>query len=269
LTAAPPGKPGQKTQKVTGFADCGGALYVTINTKLYRRNDGGLQSGTPRWQLVYEAPPVGPFNSGLRGLTCVAHDGASSLLVSAEGTGDVFRFDHLRAATTLTPVHEFSPAPAIRRMLAAQGTSVPASGSGSIGYVIAAYNDFTPLRTSGAERQAFGFEWAYLGNCAPSRTCGPKAFNAVTFDAAACFGVRTDRTRGPEYSLRCLRGPDFTPAGATSSPIRNGEAFVSIRTIARSPFGDDRLYFGGYDCNFAPADGTAWTATSTVDALDL
>src|ERR1035438_3552466 len=30
LAAAPPGSPGLKTQKITGFADCGGALYVTI-----------------------------------------------------------------------------------------------------------------------------------------------------------------------------------------------------------------------------------------------
>ena len=40
LTAAPPGTPGAVTQKVTGFADCAGALYTTINTTLYRRNDG-------------------------------------------------------------------------------------------------------------------------------------------------------------------------------------------------------------------------------------
>ena len=59
LTVAPPGSPGAVTQKVTGFADCGGALYTTINTTLYRRNDGALPSGVPRWVPVYRAPPVG------------------------------------------------------------------------------------------------------------------------------------------------------------------------------------------------------------------
>ena len=44
---------------------------------------------------------------------------------------------------------------------------------------------------------------------------------------------------------------------------------MSIRTIVPSPFGDSRLYFGGYDCNFYPADGTAWIATSPLDALDF
>ena len=47
LTVAPPGSPGAVTQKVTGFADCGGAMYTTINTTLYRRNDGALPSGHP------------------------------------------------------------------------------------------------------------------------------------------------------------------------------------------------------------------------------
>jgi hypothetical protein len=87
LTAAPPGSPGLKTQKVTGFADCGGAVYVTINTTLYRRNDGRLPPRTNRWTPVYQAPPVGAFNSGLRGLSCVRHAGASALLASTEGNG--------------------------------------------------------------------------------------------------------------------------------------------------------------------------------------
>ncbi len=46
----------------------------------------------------------------------------------------------------------------IRQMLAAEGTSVPASGTGSIGYVIASYNDFTTMTIGDAVRQLFGFE---------------------------------------------------------------------------------------------------------------
>ena len=95
LTVAPPGSPGAVTQKVTGFADCGGALYTTINTTLYRRNDGALSSDIPRWVPVYRAPPVGPHNSGLRGITCITHDGSASLLISTEGNGNVYRFDKL------------------------------------------------------------------------------------------------------------------------------------------------------------------------------
>jgi hypothetical protein len=36
-----------------------------------------------------------------------------------------------------------------------------------------------------------------------------------------------------------------------------------------SPFPGDQIYYGGYDCNFYPADGTAWVATSPRNSLRL
>jgi hypothetical protein len=283
LTAEPPGSPGLKTQKVTAFADCGGGLYVSINTKLYRRNDSTLPLGVARWVLVYQEPPVGPFNSGLRGLTCVTHVGSPSLIVSTEGNGDVYRFDHLpggqlddsataspgHGLTGLVPNLEYSPISAVRQMLATQGTTVPAAGQGSIRYVIAAYNNFETVKAAGVTRQFFGIEWGYQGGCPTTRMCGPTAFGTVTYDAAACFAVRTDPGPSPSYVLRCLNGPDFTPSAKAGNPIRSGQAFVSIRTIKPSPFGDGRLYYGGYDCNFYPADGTAWVGSSTLRAVHL
>ena len=145
------------------------------------------------------------------------------------------------------------------------------SHASTIDYVIAAYNngDFQTIKVGGGDRQAFGFEWAYLGGCPATRTCGPTAFGAATFDAAACFAVRTDQGPSPTYVLRCLSGPQFKLSAKPGKPIRSGQAFVSIRTIVPSPFGDGRLYYGGYDCNFYPADGTAWIATSTLSALHL
>lgn len=283
LTAAAPGSPGEKTGKVTGFANCAGAIYVSVNTKLFRRNDGPLPPGVARWVLVYQEPPVGPFNSGLRGLTCITHRGAPSLLLSTEGNGDVYRLGdlprgQLKASATASPGHgvrglvpilEFSPVPALRKMLAAQGTPVPTNGRGSIDYVIAAYNNFTTVKIGGVDRQLFGIEHAYLGGCPPGRICGPTAFGAATFDAAACFAIRTDRGSSPSYTLRCLSGPDFRLSAQPGKPIRSGQAFVSIRTIVPSPFGDGRPYYGGYDCNFYPADGAAWIASSTPNALHL
>ena len=278
LTAAPPQSPGLKTQKVTGFAECAGALFVSINTKLYRRNDGALKRGVARWVLVYQAPPVGRFNSGLRGLTCVTHNGAPVLLVSTEGNGNVYRLDRLprgqlHASATATPGHgviglsprlEFAPVPAIRGMLADEGTAIPARGSHSIGYIIAAYNNFETIRVAGGSRQLFGFEWGYRGGCPTTRPCAPSGF-----DAAACFAVRTDQGRSPGYVLRCLGGRQFTPPSSQPSPVHSGQAFVAIRTIKTSPFGDGRLYYGGYDCDFHPADGAAWIGSSTLGALRL
>jgi hypothetical protein len=284
LTAPPPPAPGFVTQKVTGFADCAGALYTSINTRLYRRNDGDLPPAVARWALVYQVPAVGPRNSGLRGLTCVTHNGSPSLLVSTEGDGDVYRLDQLptgllddsstrgTGATPggLVPTLEFEPRVAIGQMLGALGTMVPPSGPGSIGYVIAAYNNFTTIDTGGVDSQAFGFAWAYRGGCPPSRMCGTTSANgASTLDAAACFGVRTEHGPSPTYAVRCLSGPSFTPPGKVGNPVRSGQAFVSIRTIEPSPFADGKLYYGGYDCNYRPADGTAWIGTSTLSALRL
>lgn len=272
--------PGVPAQKVTGFANCGGALYTTINTNLYRRNDGTLPPGVARWVLVYKEPPVGAHDSGLRGISCVSHQGSSSLLVSTEGNGNVYRFDDLpsgqidaagSATTPLAPILEFSPIPAIRQMLSNNGTAIPVGGTGSVGYVIAAYNngDFQTVKLDGKSRQIFGFEWGYVGSCPPTRNCGPIAFGAIHFDAAACFAIRTPSESAQGYQIHCLSGPDFKVSGKVSNPIRAGQAFVSIRTIVPSPFGDRRLYYGGYDCNFHPADGTAWVATSSVGAIHL
>jgi len=149
-------------------------------------------------------------------------------------------------------------------MLAAEGTVIPPAGPGSIGYVIAAYNNFEMIKVGGADRQLFGLEWAYRGACPRTRVCAPSGF-----DAAACFAVRTDRGSSPAYVLRCLAGRQFTPSARQVSPVRSGQAFVSIRTITASPFGDGRLYNGGYDCNFHAADGAAWIGASTLSALHL
>jgi hypothetical protein len=278
LSGASPGSPGLKTQKVTGFANCGGALYVSINTKLFRRNDGSLPSGVPRWTLVDQEPPVGPFNSGLRGISCVSHEGSPSLLFSTEGSGNVYRLDHLPTGQlpdtgTMSLSHpypgvvstlEFTPATAIRQMLATEGTAVPATGTGSIDYVIAAYNNFETITIDGSTRQLFGLEFSFSGGCPKTEICAPSGF-----DASACFAIRTDGGRSPTYVLRCLTGPQFKPSQKQPSPVRSGQAFVSIRTIKLSPFGDGRIYYGGYDNDFHPADGAAWIASSTSASLRL
>jgi hypothetical protein len=129
---------------VTGLAECAGSLYTSIGTKVFRRNDANLPPGGPRWALVYQAAGVAAYNSGIRGLTCVTHEGRPSLLLSTEGRGDVYRATQLGRA---------------RR-------------------------------------------WFLV------------------------------RTREP------------------------------------SPFGDGRLYCGGYDCNFYPADGTAWIGASTLASIN-
>ena len=137
--------------------------------------------------------------------------------------------------------------------------------------MIAAYNngDFQTMKIGGIDRQVFGFEWGYQGVCPTKQKCGPIASGVVHFNATACFAVRTDQSPSPTYALRCLEGPTVNPAARVSKPIRSGQAFVSIRSIVPAPFSGGQIYYGGYDCNFYPADGTAWVATSLRNSLHL
>ena len=228
LSGATPGSPGLKTQKVTGFADCGGALYVTINTKMFRRNDGALPTGVPRWTLVDQEPSVGPFNSGLRGISCITHDGSPSLLFSRKAAvtstaSTICRLD----SSPAPPNGEFEPALSRNGLNARihaghrhpltcwppKGTTVPASGPGSIDYVIAAYNNFETMTIDGSTRQLFGLEFRFSGSCPATQICAPSGF-----DASACFAVRTDSGGLPNYVLRCLSGPSVQALQEAAEP---------------------------------------------------
>ena len=121
-------------RKVTGFAECAGAMWVTIRHRLFRRNDGPLPAGVPRWALAVEAPIPGPENSGLRGLTCMRHRGNPALLVSIEGPGTILRLENLPKGVTATPtvtqVVEAEPRAVITDELARPACASLVQGSG-------------------------------------------------------------------------------------------------------------------------------------------
>ena len=277
-----PGAPGVPTQKVTGFANCDGSLYVTINTKLYRRNDGDLSPGVARWVLLYHEPPVGMSNSGLRGLTCITHLGSPSLLLSTEsGVGDVYRIDHLprgqlddppRASPGhglrgLIPILQFAPIPALRHMLAAEGNNRSRHGHGVHDYVMWHTTTSRPSRSTASTDNSSVWS-TRIGGCPPARVCGPTAYGAATFDGAACFAIRTD-ARIPTYSLRCLSrtGLRTLGHGGQADPLGPGIRLHShhhaLSVRRRAPL------LRGLRRNFYPADGTAWIASSTPEALHL
>ena len=58
-------------------------------------------------------------------------------------------------------------------MLATEGTTVPATGQGSIDYVIAAYNNFETMTIDGSTRQLFGLEFGFSGGCPATQICAP------------------------------------------------------------------------------------------------
>lgn len=249
-------------QKVTGFASCGGAAWVTVRTSLYRRSDGAVADGTARWTEVYRDPDDNADNSGLRGITCVRRADGDALLLGREGPGTMLRFDEL-VGDVLAPVVEADIAAVIGAALREWGHDVAATGPGSIGYVIPAYNDLLPVAEG---VHLTGVEWSYaLGACPSTRTCQPQR----TFDAQACLLRRDDPDgRGePRWSLWCLAG-EATPAAIVDDPVQGGQAFVAVRALQVAPWAPDQLWLAGYDANFVPSAGTGWVGhVALVDVL--
>jgi len=257
-------RPGERN-KFTGFASCGSAMYASVNNELYRRNPTAQPDGSPLWVSVGQAPQA--LGSGLRGLTCIDHEGQPALLVALEGPGTIVRIGplpqgNLNEDVQLPVAIEVEPRDLIREALSAGGIEVPDSGHGAIAYVIPAYNEFLELSRGGRTVHAFGVEWAYAeaNACPEGRTCLPER----DFDTAACFFVRVNATR---YSTHCLEGSDFAVSASPQEPVQYREAFVAVRTIRQSPFAPETIYFGGYDANSVRSNETAWIAT--VNLRDL
>lgn len=250
---------GRIDRKVTGFASCGGAMWATVRETLYRRREGDLASGAERWSRVYTAPVENARNSGLRGLTCIEHDGGPALLVAKEGRGEILRFDargdeeSSRADGSLSPVVEADLRELVHESLRATGHALPARGRGAVGYVLPAYNEMLEIADG---VYLTGVEWSYRGGrCPETRVCQPER----TFDAAACTLRRERRASGAAWSLACLGG-EATPAPSVNVPVRPGESFVAVRALRPSPWVPGDLYLAGYDANFVASEGTAWIA---------
>jgi len=257
-------------QKVTGFASCGGAAWTTVRGTLYRRRtDGGTDPATGGpWQPAWSVEVANPDNSGLRGVTCIEHDGAPAILLGVEGSGEIVRFDGVDrfgpsiAVTPLVPVPELDTRALIDATLREWGHDVPAAGSGAVGYTIPAYNDFTGI---GGDVIATGVEWSYeAGACPSSRRCQPER----TFDAQACLLRRGggDGAFSPRWELRCLAVPADSP-NPIPVPVPPGAAFVAVRALLPLPQDASGIGLAGYDSNFVTSDGTGWTGVMSADDL--
>jgi hypothetical protein len=253
-------------QKVTGFASCGGAIWATVRGTLYRRRtDASVDpvTGGP-WQPVWTVAVANPDNSGLRGVTCIAHDGGSALLFGVEGSGEILRVDGVDGfgpfvAESIEPTLEVSTPALITDTLRAWGHQVPSIGPGAVGYVIPAYNDFTAV----GDVWLAGVEWSYAAaGCPATRRCQPQR----TFDAQACILRRATPAGSPLWELRCLAPPPDVPT-VVPDPVPGGAALVAVRALRPAPWAPDELWLAGYDANFVPSIGTGWVARMPIAAL--
>ena len=220
--------------RVSSFAECNGALYAAAGQQIYRRDDGA----EPRWRLVYTNPRPGFSETGLRGLTAIPNPTGAGEVLLAAVEGDAARIVRVDPGT------------------GAETTDIDLRGflanawGGSVGYVIAAYNDMTKVRDPRAgDVVLIGLE-AFIpprAPIAPGHAIVDVGYGRV--ESGAWYLVRH---ADGHYDLRrvVLAAPD------------DRRALVAIRAILPSPFpGDERsVYFAGYDANKAPAHNTAWIA---------
>ncbi len=235
--------------RVSGFAECNGVLYAAVGQQIYAREDGAA----PRWRLVYSNPHPGFSETGLRGLTAIAKPVANPGGGGAGGSKEVLLAAVEGNAARILRVDPDTGAEAteldLRRFLGE-------AWGGSVGYVIAAYNDMTKLHDwRHGDIVLIGLE-AFI----PPRS--PIAYGHEVVDVGygrvESGGWYLVRHSDGRYDLRqvALAAPD------------DRRALVAIRAILPSPFPGDEgaLYFAGYDANKAPAHNTAWIARARAKA---
>jgi hypothetical protein len=224
--------------RVMAFAECNRRLYFAAGREVYERTVNGHH---PKWRRIYEyLRPMGPHNSGLRGLTAVPDPdgpGHEVLLAAAEGVpGLMLRIDPMKADSARTELD-------IASFLRKQWGTIHDT------HVVAAYNDMPVVSDPRTNQMLYlvGLE---------ARCPLPDKSNSAWYlvrDANARYSlheVPPVGSRPPRY-LSSFGHPTLGPA----------PNLVAVRAIIVSPFPEDAsrvLYLGGYDAARQDAHNTAW-----------
>ncbi len=226
--------------RISSFSECNGKLYAAIGQQIYERRDGE----TRVWTLVYTNPRPGHSETGLRGLTTIPNPSGrgESLLAAVEGNAPrIVRVDPATGAeTTELDLQTF--------LGRAWGMRV--------GYVIAAYNDMTKIPDpKGGDLVLFGLEAFIPPGTSPALGHSFVDVGYGRVESGAWYVVRHSDGR---YELHQI----------TASLPEKSHGLVATRTIAASPFPEDRgaIYFGGYDANKAPTHNSAWIIRASAAA---
>ena len=236
--------------RILGLAEADGMLVVSDGSRVMRRIDGAA----PRYETIADftsemdpATPRAIYSQigGIRGITAVSGPvaGRQSLLLAwhagRTARACVLRLDP-RPDGTWSRQREVCLADLVERRLGAR-----------VGFVLAAYNRFTPLTDGrGGMAHVAGLEAFLVGPATLPLTAHNQRTRDGGFYAGALLAVRDD---GGGWRLAEVDG-GFAPG----RPER-----VSTYDLAASPFaGADsgRVYLGGYDPNNFASTDTAWIA---------
>jgi hypothetical protein len=206
------------------FAEVNNTLYVAIDPGIYARVDGLV----PHWQMVYQFTDPPYQTDGLRGLTTVPNPSGNGDVLLASLEGPLGYIGYVDPAAAFANTQELYFLPYFLR----RWGSLPQS------YVVAAYNDTTPIQD-------------------------PKTGEPLELIGLEAQDPQPGHENSSWYLVRHLDGTyDLHEIPAIATPENPNPSLVATRAIVVSPFAEDRgktVYFGGYDASWDASDhNTAW-----------
>ncbi len=206
------------------FAEVNGTLYVAIDPGIYAHVDGLV----PHWQMVYQFTDPPYQTDGLRGLTTVPSPSGDGDVLLESLEGPLGYIGYLNPAAGFASTNELYFLPYLLRRWG--GLPQP--------YVVAAYNDTTPLQD-------------------------PKTGEPLELIGLEAQDPQPGHQNSSWYLVRHLNGTyDLHEIPAIATPENPNPSLVATRAIVVSPFPEDQgkmVYFGGYDASWDTTDhNTAW-----------
>lgn len=249
--------------RILSVVEAQGSLYVSEGAKILRRIDGP----SPRYEQVVDlsseidtgtSRKVFQSIGGIRGLSALpgSTPGQESLIFvwhsGRHSAACVMRLDPGPQGS-----HQLVREECLSRAVSQHLGGLP------IGFVLAAYNNFMPVRDPRSG------QWAHV--------VGLEAFIPKSGSVQAAQHLLAENQRnaqggfyaGAMYALRNAQGR-WSVGEVMGRHTPGDPSLVSIYTFASSPFsiGDrPRIYLGGYDANDYPSTNTAWIYSADLEAL--
>lgn len=232
-----------KHYRPLAIVEANNTLIFPSGKWIYRRVDGPNPTYVEIADLtdLYQ-PEIMEACGGVRGLTTIKNPngrGDSLLFVWVPGIkdirGDVYRLDPA-GKNTYTRHKEVCLADLVSTYL----------GGTPVYFVLAAYNDFMPIKFGREVEHIVGMECLIPVNTNPSWRS--RAYNpAVTWYRGAVFAIRN---KNQEYRIEEVGGRKI---GHNDPPL------ITVVDTAISPFrGENAVYFCGLDPNQSDATNRAW-----------
>ncbi len=223
--------------RFTGFSICNNKLYCSADKdtlsnyhlgQIFERTNGD----NPEWKRVYVSE-IGSDSENTRGLTSIQ---------SPTGTGQELIFSWKSIIRRLQPLNNNNQV-----FEAYLVDSLEEKTGYSFGYVLAAYNEFTPftIPSTGENVHLVGFQASYASSQIPR----PSSYGAWSTDGK--YFIRHQNGNDISYELKFI---------VNNTPTVT-DTLVATRIMCVSPFAQDAnkvLYAGGFDCNAIVSTKQAW-----------